>query len=411
MPTDEAPVYEFADFRLDVRERRLLRDGRPIALTAKVFETLKILLDRPGRLVTKDELMRQLWPDTVVEENNLSHNISVLRQVFGERDGSRTPFIETVPRVGYRFLANVTQSGAGGAASIRLPPAPVASVQTLRQDIRFCTASDGARIAYSAVGSGPPLAKTANWLSHIEYEWDSPVWRHWIHEIAQHHLLVRWDERGCGLSDWNVEDLSLEAWVRDEETVVDALGLERFALLGISQGGAVAIAYAVRHPERVSHLVLCGAYTKGWRHRGDVQDIEARTALLNLTRLGWGRNNPVFRQLFTTRFIPDAGDAEMKWFNDLQRVSTSPETAARLVDAFSRVDARPLLASVTVPTIVFHAEHDRVVPFDEGRLLAAGIAGAKFVPLPSRNHLLLEGEPAWAIFLRELGAFLGWTET
>jgi pimeloyl-ACP methyl ester carboxylesterase len=212
------------------------------------------------------------------------------------------------------------------------------------------------------------------------------------------------------LSDWNVEDLSFDAWVRDEEAVMDALGLERFALLGISQGGAVATAYAVRHPERVSHLVLCGAYTKGWRHRADAQDIEARTALLNLTRLGWGQNNPAFRQLFTTRFIPDAGSAEMKWFNDLQRVSTSSENAARLIDAFSRVDVRPLLASVRVPTIVFHAEHDGVVPFDEGRLLAAGIPGARFVPLPSRNHLVLETEPAWTIFLRELGAFLGWTE-
>jgi pimeloyl-ACP methyl ester carboxylesterase len=255
------------------------------------------------------------------------------------------------------------------------------------------------------------LAKTANWLSHIEYEWDSPVWKHWVSEISQRHSLVRWDERGCGLSDWTVDELSLDAWVRDQETVVDALGLERFALLGISQGGAVAIAYAARHPERVSHLILCGAYTCGWRHRADPCEVEARTALLNLTRLGWGQNNPAFRQLFTTRFIPDAGAAEMEWFNDLQRVSTSPENAARVMDTFSRLDVRPLLADVKVPTLVFHSQHDGVVPFDEGRLLAAGIRGSTFVPLPSRNHLLLEHEPAWPIFLRELGAFLGWPDT
>jgi len=261
------------------------------------------------------------------------------------------------------------------------------------------------------VGTGPPLAKAANWLSHIEYEWDSPVWEHWIREISRRHLLVRWDERGCGLSDWNVEDLSLDAFVHDEETVVDALDLERFALLGISQGGAVAAAYAARHPERVSHLVLCGAYSRGWRHRGDAREIEARTALLNLTRLGWGQNNPAFRRLFTTRFIPDAGADEMEWFNDLQRVSTSPENAARLMDTFSRLDVRPVLADIKVPTIVFHSRHDDVVSFDEGRLLAAGIRGSTFVPLPSRNHLLLEREPAWTIFLRELGAFLGWPET
>jgi pimeloyl-ACP methyl ester carboxylesterase len=221
---------------------------------------------------------------------------------------------------------------------------------------------------------------------------------------------VRFDERGSGLSDWVVDDLSLDAWVRDQEAVVDALGLERFALLGVSQGGAVALAYAVRHPERVSHLVLSGAYTCGWRHRGDPGEVEARTALLSLTRLGWGRNNPAFRQLFTTRFIPDAGAAEMAWFDELQRVSTSPENAARLMDAFSRLDVRPLLASVNVPTLVVHAREDAVVPFDEGRRLAAGIRGAKFVPLSGRNHLLLEREPAWPVFLSELGAFLGWPD-
>jgi pimeloyl-ACP methyl ester carboxylesterase len=173
-------------------------------------------------------------------------------------------------------------------------------------------------------------------------------------------------------------------------------------------GRVGAIAYAARHPERVSHLVLCGAYTRGWRHREDPREMEARRALLELTRLGWGQNNPSFRQLFTTRFIPDAGPAEMEWFNDLQRVSASPENAARLIDAFSRLDVRPLLADVKVPTLVCHAQHDAVVPFDEGRRLAAGIPRSTFVPLPSRNHLLLEREPAWTLFLRELGAFLGW---
>jgi DNA-binding winged helix-turn-helix (wHTH) protein/pimeloyl-ACP methyl ester carboxylesterase len=409
MATDEAPVYEFGNFRLDLRERRLLRDGHPIPLTTKVFETLGVLIARSGRLLTKDELMQHIWPDTVVEENNLNHNISVLRRALGEQ-ASGPRFIETVPRVGYRFVAPVKQSGSAAAGSSLEPPPPPASATTLRQEIRFCASSDRTRIAYSTTGTGPPLAKAAHWLSHIEYEWDSPVWRHWIREISQRHLLVRWDERGCGLSDWNAEDLSLDAWVRDQETVVDALGLERFALLGISQGGAVAAAYAARHPERVSHLVLCGSYTRGWRHRADPLDVEARTALLNLTRLGWGQNNPTFRQLFTSRFIPDAGPAEMAWFNDLQRVSTSPESAARMMEAFSRLDVRPLLPDIRVPTIVFHSQHDGVVPFDEGRLMAAGIRGSTFVPLPSRNHLLLEREPAWPIFLAKLGAFLGWSD-
>jgi len=403
MATDEA-VFEFSDFRLDVRERRLLRRAQPVPLTRKALETLRVLLERSGRLVTKDELMQQVWPDTVVEENNLNQHISLLRRALGERAAGER-FIETVPGVGYRFIAPVRRlDPSGGGPTAALPG-------TRRQEIRFCTTTDRTRIAYASVGEGPPLAKASNWLTHLEHEWESPVWGHWIREISRRHRLVRWDARGCGLSDWNAVDLSLEVSIRDMETVVDALGLERFALLGISQGGAAAIAFAARHPERVSHLVLCGAYARGWRHRGNAEDIEARNALLGLTRLGWGQNNPAFRQLFTTRFIPDAGPAEMDWFNDLQRVSTSPEMAGRLMDAFSRADVRPLLAEVKAPAIVFHAQGDVVVPFDEGRLLAAGIPGSTFVPLPSRNHLLLEHEPAWHVFLRELGAFLDWPDS
>jgi DNA-binding winged helix-turn-helix (wHTH) protein/pimeloyl-ACP methyl ester carboxylesterase len=405
MPSDISPVYEFDDLRLEVGERRLLRGGRPVPLTTKVFDTLRVLLERAGRLLTKDELMQLVWPDTVVEENNLNHNISVLRRALGER-GPGQSYIETVPRVGYRFVGEVKASESAGRA---LVPAPAAApARTLRQTIRFCTSTDGTRIAYSTAGDGPPLVKAANWLNHLEYEWESPVWKHWIAEISKRHMFVRYDERGCGLSDWAVQDISFDAWVRDQESVVDALGMRRFALLGISQGGAVAAAYAARHPDRVSHLVLCGAYARGWLHRGIAEEVEARAALIKLTRLGWGRNNPGFRQIFTKRFMPDAGAAEMQWFDDLQRMSASPENAARLMEEFSRVDVRPLLECIRVPTIVFHCQDDGTVPFDEGRLLAAGIRGAKFVPLPSRNHLLLEHEPAWPIFLRELGEFLGW---
>jgi pimeloyl-ACP methyl ester carboxylesterase len=349
--------------------------------------------------------MQTIWPDAIVEENNLNHNISALRRALGEQ-ATGQKYIETVPRVGYRFVADVA---VPGAATAPLDPAPPAApARSLRQEIRFCTATDGARIAYSTVGSGPPLVKAANWLNHLEYEWESPVWKHWTEAISRHHQFVRYDERGCGLSDWHVQDISFDAFVRDLETVVDALGVERFDLLGISQGGAVAIAYAARHPGKVNHLILCGAYARGWQVRGDVKVIEERTALIKLVRLGWGKNNEAFRRIFATRFIPGAGPEQLEYFNELQRISASPENAARLMEEFSRIDVRDRLAAVASPTLVLHGENDEAIPFDEGRWLAAGIAGARFVPLPSRNHLILAQERAWQILLRELGEFLGW---
>lgn len=405
MSTNPVAIHEFGAFRLEVGERRLLCEGRPIPLTTKVFDTLRTLVEHSGRLLTKDELMHSIWPDSVVEENNLNHNISVLRRALGEQaTGQR--FIETVPRVGYRFVGELKRPASSGPG---LAPAHAAApVSSLRQTIRFATAVDGARIAYATVGSGYPLVKAANWLNHLEHEWESPVWKHWIGEISRHHTFVRYDERGCGLSDWNVAEFSFEAWVRDQETVVDALGLERFALLGISQGAAVAATYAARHPERVSHLILLGGYERGWGLRGDEKEIEARSALMQLVRLGWGKKNAAFSRVFTTRFIPDAGPAEMEWFDDLQRVSASPENAARFMQEFSRIDVRSVVGGITVPTIVFHSQGDAAVPFNEGRILAAAIPQARFVSLPSDNHLILEREPAWTIFLREVGEFLGW---
>ena len=276
------------------------------------------------------------------------------------------------------------------------------------QTIRFCTSADGARIAYATVGGGPPLVKAANWLNHLEFDWNSPVWRHWLRELGRDHTLVRYDERGCGLSDWSADQMSVEAWVRDLEAVVDALELKRFPLLGISQGAPIAIAYAVRHPERVSHLVLYGGYLRGRLHRGlSPKDMDERELMIRMVQVGWGQDHPAFRQVFTTLFIPDADREQIAWFNELQRVSATPENAARMLEAFDRIDVRSLAAKVQAPTLVLHAKDDLRVPFAEGRLIATSIPGARFVPLESRNHLLLEGEPAWGRFLETVREFLG----
>ena len=276
----------------------------------------------------------------------------------------------------------------------------------MEQQLRFTTAPDGVNICYATVGEGPPLVKAANWMSHLEYDWRTPVWSHWWEELSRDNLLVRFDQRGCGLSDWTVEDLSFDAHVSDLEAVVDAAGLERFALLGISQGGAAAIEYSVRHPERVSHLILYGAFALGGFLRGDA-DKEEREAMQTLMKVGWGRDDPAYRQLFTNLFMPGATSEQMDWFNELQRVSASAENAFKLSVANSTIDVSHRLTQVQAPTLVLHAREDRRIPFDAGRKLAATIPGAKFVPLEGRNHILLENEPAWAVFLSEVRRFLG----
>lgn len=276
------------------------------------------------------------------------------------------------------------------------------------QRIRFCTASDGVRLAYATAGEGPPLVKAANYLTHLEHDWRSPVWEHWLDALSRHHTLVRYDERGCGLSDWDVDEFSVEAWVRDLETVVAAAKLERFALLGISQGASVSVAYAVRHPDKVSHLVLYGGYARGRLRRGvsPEQRVEAET-MVNVIRVGWGQENPAFRQLFSTQLMPEGSPEQIRWLNELARVSATPEAAARMERAFYEIDVTHLAPEVKAPTLVLHARQDAAIPFEEGRLLASLIPGARFVPLESPNHILRKEGPAWDRFLDEVERFLG----
>jgi pimeloyl-ACP methyl ester carboxylesterase/DNA-binding CsgD family transcriptional regulator len=277
----------------------------------------------------------------------------------------------------------------------------------MQQQIRFCKTADGVRLAYATVGAGRPLVKAANWLSHVEYDWRTPIWRPLFERLARRQKLVRYDERGCGLSDWNVDEFSLDAWVRDLETVVDAAGLKRFPLLGISQGGPIAIAYTIRHPERVSRLVLYGTYASGYAKRKLSQaQMDEWRLLVDLARVGWGRDIAAFRQVFASLFLPDSSPEQLRLFDALQRESTSPENAARMMTAFGELDVRDVAPRVNVPTLVLHKRGDLRIPFEEGRRVAAMIPDARLVPLEGRNHLLLEGEPAFDQFVDELEAFL-----
>lgn len=409
-------IYAFDDFELDTQLYELRRDGQPCALERQVFDVLAFLVQHHDRVVAKSELLDEIWGSRYVSEATLSSRLMAARKALGD-DGRQQRYIKTIHGRGFRFTGRVQEPAAPATSS---PPASTsrrdatvagtraADLTATPQEIRLCTTSDGVRIAYATSGSGPPLVKSANWLSHLEFDWRSPVWRHWIDELSRDHTLVRYDERGCGLSDWIAHDFSIEAWVRDLESVVDTLGLERFPLLGISQGGPVAIAYAVRHPERVTHLVLYGTYARGRAVRAKTQDeLDEHEALLILIRLWWGQDDPTFRQIFAQRFIPGGSDEQQRWFNDLCRVSASAENAARFRRAFGEINVTELLPRVPVPTLVLHAIDDQSVPIDEGRTLAAGIPGARFVPLESTNHILLEDEPAWPRFLEAIRSFLG----
>jgi len=333
----------------------------------------------------------------MVSESALTTRIKALRRALDD-NGQEQAVIRTAHGRGCRFVADLLDEAS---------PAPRAPVPELHQDIRFCSTDDGTRLAYALMGDGPPLVKAANWLTHLEYDLESPVWRHWHRDLSRSHLLLRYDERGCGLSDLDVDEFSIDAWVRDLEAVVDAAGLDRFPLVGISQGGAVAIEFAARHPERVSKLVLYGAFAKGpaLRARSPEEEREARL-MLELPALGWGRREPVFRQVFTMRFLPDGPPEQWAAFDALQTRTTTTANAVRFLEAFNAVDVEEAAARVQAPTLVLHARHDLLLPMAEGLRIAQLIPDSRFVSLASPNHLLLGDEPAWAKFVELVHSFL-----
>ena len=299
------------------------------------------------------------------------------------------------------------QSAAPAPAVGRIERSPDAGpAKPAAHEVQFCTTSDGVRIAYACVGVGPPLVWAAHWMSHLAFSWESPIWRHWTEEFATDHAFVHYDERGNGLSDWDVPIFSVDAFVRDLEAVVDALGFDQFTLIGSSKGGSTAIAYAALHPERVSRLVLYGTFAQGARVRGDDASDETRDAVIALVQQGWAKDTPAFRQLLTSFLLPDASAEEMGWFNDLQRISASAANASRLLRSLGDVDVVDYLPAITAPTLVLHCRDDSSTPFEQGRLIANRIPYARFVPLESRNHVLLPRDPAWSVFVSEVRKFL-----
>jgi len=375
--------YEYEAWRqaiaseVEIVELRILR------------ELVERLADQPRRALPLAQRLRHLAPDDAGLAAEIEALEDKVRSVAAQPTGrAPQPASPTPPQA---------------------PSKPAASPQDPGRAVQFCRALDGTRLAHASTGNGPAILRAAHWMSHLTFDWDSPIWRHWMRELSRHNQLVRYDERCNGLSQRHVVDISFETMVSDLECVVEATALDRFTLLGLSQSCAVSIAYAIRHPERVSGMILYGGYVKGWRARGDAGEIATREAAATLMRESWGKPNPMFRQAFCSMFIPGATHEHFAWMDDLMLRTVSPDDAWRLQSSFSVIDVSDLLEKVRVPTLVLHARDDNVAPVESGRTMAAGIPGARFIELESQNHILLEGEPAFEEFIDHVRAFIAET--
>lgn len=392
--------YRFGPFELVQETRELLAAGRPRPVEPQVFDLLCQLLQARDRVVSQDELIASVWNRRVVSDAAVSARISAARAAIGD-DGKRQEWIRTIPRRGFRFVGPVDVAGSGGPADV-----PGSAPDAQHQRIAFCRSRDGTRIAYATSGSGYPLVRAGHWLTHLEHDWHSPIWRPMLDRLGRGFRLVRYDQRGNGLSDWEIAAPSLDRLVDDLEAVVDAAGLERFALYGTSQGAPIAVAFACRHPERVSHLVLHGGFETGRLIRPDASERAQAEAILTLMRHGWGKPGSAFIDAFATLFIPDGNREQIESLVELQHRTTSPENAVALRAMVDRLDVSDRLEKVAAPTLVLHSRHDAIQPLDQGRRLASRIPGAEFVLLESRNHVVLPHEEAWPILFERLERFV-----
>ncbi len=386
--------YHFSDRILDTERRELRHDGHTVAAEPQVFDLLEFLIRHRDRVVSRDDLIAGVWGGRIVSDSALATRINAVRRVIGD-DGTAQRLVKTVVRKGFRFIGDVREQG------MTQPP----QARDLAQQITFCRTGDGVNIAVATVGRGPALVKTANWLNHLEHDWESPIWAPFLQRLAARFHVVRYDGRGSGMSDRDVDDISQAGFERDLDAVVEAAKPERFALLALSQGAAAAISFAARHPDRVSRLILYGAYAQGRNRRDTTADTATAQTMLAMLRQGWGQADSAFMRAFSSLYLSDASRAYIRWFADMQRMSASGDMAARLRVACDDIDVMDLLPAIRVPTLVIHARHDHVAPYDQGRLLATRIPGARLVTLESENHIPVPDDPAWSRLVDEIETF------
>jgi DNA-binding winged helix-turn-helix (wHTH) protein/pimeloyl-ACP methyl ester carboxylesterase len=388
----------FEDCLLDTDRRELRRGNQLVAIEPQVLDVLIYLIENRDRVVSKDDLIASVWRGRIVSDSTLDSRINAVRKAIGD-SGEQQELVRTIPRKGVRFVGSIEER----KEQAEMPAQ--SSDFAHKQEISFCQSADKINIAYAEVGNGPTLIKAANWLTHLEYDWESPIWSPLLQRLAEKNHLIRYDTRGTGLSDRKAE-ISFDGFVRDFESVVEAVDADRFAILGISQGAAVAVDYTAAHPERVAKLVLYGGYAQGRNKRGSADEVDKGRLFLSLMQHGWADEHSAFMRAFSSLFIPNGTPEQHKWFADLQHWTTTAETGAQIRRACNDIDVAELLPRIQVPTLVLHTRHDNVVPLEQGRLIAASIPNARLVTLESNNHLLLAGEPAWEKFIGEIEVFL-----
>ena len=392
-------IYRFGEFELDIPRVELRRDGEALHVPKLVFSVLRYLIEHRDRVVPKGELLDELWGHRFVSDSTLTVRIKLARKLLGD-DGRSQHTIRTVVGRGYQFVAALDEPADADAKIDRAQPVSV----------RFVTGRGGVRLAVGETGSGPALLKVANWMTHVNKDVDSPIWGHWVRDLSRHHRFIRYDARGCGLSDRELAGVALnnlDLWVDDLARVADMMDLERVALLALSQGGPPAMAFAARYPDRVSHLILHCTYLRGMNRRADTRQVAQASLQVAMAKFGWASDESRFLEVFTKQFIPDAGRMETSWFNELQKTSCDAETAAQLEAAMHDADVADLAATISVPTLVTHCIDDIAVPFEEGRMVAGQIPNATFLPLQCGNHILLERDEAWGEFAAAVEKFTG----
>lgn len=385
--------YQFEHFQLSTTKRELSRAGTAIKLEPLVFDLLAYFVSQPQRVISRDELIKQVWRGRIVSDAAIDTRISAARHALGD-DGHQQRYIQTVPRRGLRFVGTVAEQ------------TPVARPAPDTQSIHYCHSKDGTAIAYTQTGNGPPLVRVGHWLTHLEYDWRSPIWVPFLSKLGSICQLTRYDQRGCGLSSRQPSAYKLEGFVEDLEAVVEATGLTQFALYGSSQGVPVAIAYAARHPERVSHLILQGGYALGRALRPDFDERAQGEAIQTLIRTGWGDPGGQFLTAFAAMYIPDGTREQIDALAELQKRSASPENAVSIRHAIDRFDVTNLLEKVQAPTLVLHARQDAIQPLEQGLALAQNIPNAQLQILESRNHVVLEQEAEWPTLFEGIRRFI-----